>query len=88
MAKSLNNEVYLLECRVGRVRVGEQLIGKCRHPSLLSLGAQVIEGRGSRIRFVLNGQVGTFHRPHPAKKAKPYQAPDARAFLDAAGVKP
>jgi hypothetical protein len=53
-----------------------------------ALGAQIIEGRGSRVRFVLNGQVGAFHRPHPAKEAKPYQVRDARVFLEAAGVKP
>jgi hypothetical protein len=53
-----------------------------------ALGAQPVEGRGSRVRFVLNGVVGTFHRPHPQKEAKPYQVRDARAFLEQAGVKP
>ena len=53
-----------------------------------ALGAQSVEGRGSRVRFVLNGVVGTFHRPHPQKEAKPYQVRDARAFLEQAGVKP
>lgn len=53
----------------------------------LALGAEMIEGRGSRVRFVLNGVVGTFHRPHPAKEAKPYQVRDARDFLKGAGIK-
>ena len=53
---------------------------------LVALGAEVIEGRGSRVRFVLNGVVGTFHRPHPAKEAKPYQVKDARSFLEQTGV--
>ena len=53
-----------------------------------ALGSQSVEGRGSRVRFVLNGVVGTFHRPHPQKEAKPYQVRDARAFLEQAGVKP
>jgi hypothetical protein len=53
-----------------------------------ALGAQVIEGRGSRVRFELNGVIGTFHRPHPQKEAKPYQVRDARDFLTQAGVKP
>jgi len=48
----------------------------------------VIEGRGSRVRFELNGVVATFHRPHPAKDAQNYQIRDARDFLDRAGVKP
>jgi len=54
----------------------------------LALGAQAIEGRGSRVRFELNGIVVTFHRPHPYKEAKPYQVRDARKFLEQAGVKP
>ena len=54
----------------------------------LALGAQAIEGRGSRVRFELNGVIGTFHRPHPHKEAKPYQVRDARKFLEQVGVKP
>lgn len=55
---------------------------------LVALGCVVIEGNGSRVRFELNGVVGTFHRPHPAKEAKPYQVRDAKLFLTEAGVKP
>jgi hypothetical protein len=54
----------------------------------LALGARTVEGRGSRVRFELNGVVATFHRPHPEKEAKPYQIRDARRFLEQAGVKP
>ena len=54
----------------------------------VALGAQTLEGSGSRVRFVLNDVVATFHRPHPAKEAKPYQVRDARIFLENAGVKP
>jgi len=52
------------------------------------LGCVVIEGNGSRVRFELGGVVATFHRPHPAKEAKPYQVRDAKLFLTEAGVKP
>lgn len=52
----------------------------------LAVGAKVIEGSGSRVRFELNGVIGTFHRPHPQKEAKPYQVRDARSFLEKAGV--
>lgn len=52
----------------------------------LALEAELIEGRGSRVRFLLNGVVGTFHRPHPAKEAKPYQVRDARDLLKEAGI--
>jgi hypothetical protein len=53
-----------------------------------AVGSKTIEGRGSRVRFELNGVVATFHRPHPAKEAMPYQVRDARAFLAQAGVTP
>ena len=55
---------------------------------LIAAGAQVIEGRGSRVRFEKDGEVETFHRPHPAKKAKRYQVRAARAFLERIGVTP
>ncbi len=54
----------------------------------IALDCRVIEGRGSRVRFEFNGKVATFHRPHPAKEAKPYQIEQAREFLTAIGAKP
>jgi hypothetical protein len=53
----------------------------------IAMGAQVIEGRGSRVRFMIGDVIGTFHRPHPSKDAKPYQIRDARSFLLNAGVR-
>ena len=55
---------------------------------LLAAGARLIEGSGSRVRFGKDGEVGTFHRPHPAKEAKRYQVRDARDFLERIGVRP
>ena len=55
---------------------------------LIATGAKIIEGRGSRIRFVYGKVVATFHRPHPEKDAKPYQVRDARTFLETIGVTP
>ncbi len=54
----------------------------------IALEADVIEGSGSRVRFHKNGVVASFHRPHPAKEAKPYQVRDARAFLKQLEVEP
>ena len=54
----------------------------------LALGAKLVEGDGSRVRFVLNDVAVSFHRPHSHKEAKPYQVRDARSFLKQAGVKP
>ncbi|MCB1367857.1 MAG: type II toxin-antitoxin system HicA family toxin [Rhodobacteraceae bacterium] len=55
---------------------------------LLAAGARLIEGRGSRVRFEKDGEVETFHRPHPAKEAKRYQVRAARGFLVRIGVTP
>lgn len=54
----------------------------------LALGAKLIKGDGSGVRFILNNVVVSFHRPHPHKEAKPYQVRDARSFLKQAEVKP
>ena len=55
---------------------------------LIATGAQVVEGRGSRVRFVLGTELESFHRPHPAKEAKRYQVRAARDFLERIGVTP
>ncbi|MCY1515901.1 hypothetical protein D3C76_745280 [compost metagenome] len=54
----------------------------------VALGARIIEGSGSRVRFELNGIIASFHRPHPAKEARHYQVRDARTFLEQAGIAP
>jgi hypothetical protein len=40
------------------------------------------------VRFEKDGIVGTFHRPHPEKDAKPYQIRDARRLLQSLGIEP
>ena len=55
---------------------------------LVSLGCEVVEGAGSRVTFVYQGHVESFHRPHPAKEAKRYQVRQARDFLERIGVRP
>ncbi len=55
---------------------------------LIAAGTRVVEGRGSRVRFVKGNFVATFHRPHPEKEAKPYQVRAAKAFLEQMGVTP
>ena len=55
---------------------------------LVAAGARVIEGNGSRVRFVCRDEVESFHLPHPAKEAKRYQVRAARDFLERIGVTP
>jgi hypothetical protein len=54
----------------------------------LALGAQMVEGKGSRVTFHINGVTADFHRPHPGKEAKRYQISDAREFLIKSGIDP
>ena len=53
---------------------------------LVSAGCEIVEGRGSRVRFVKDRNVQTFHRPHPEPNAKRYQVRDARDFLRRLGI--
>lgn len=55
---------------------------------LVSVGCIIVEGKGSAVRFTLNGVVAYFHRPHPTKEAKSYQIRDTREFLIKLGIKP
>lgn len=55
---------------------------------LVAAGCEIVEGKGSRVRFSKDGKVQTFHRPHPEPEAKRYQVRDARAFLGRLGVEP
>ena len=55
---------------------------------LLAAGCRIVEGSGSRVRFVKDDEAEFFHRPHPEKEAKRYQVRAARAFLIRLGVTP
>lgn len=53
---------------------------------LVAVGAELSEGRGSRIRFDCGVEQAYFHRPHPGKEALRYRVADAREFLQRIGV--
>ena len=55
---------------------------------LLAIGCKVIEGEGSRVRFIRDDLIGYFHRPHPKKEASSYQIRDAKTYLTKLGVEP
>jgi len=54
----------------------------------IALGAEVFEGKGSRVSFILNEIPMTFHRPHPEKEVKKYQIRYVKEFLTEAGIDP
>ncbi|MCJ2007590.1 type II toxin-antitoxin system HicA family toxin [Methylobacterium sp. WL30] len=57
--------------------------------SLMSAcGAEITEGRGSRIRVALHGVRAVFHRPHPQEETDKGAVKSVRRFLIEAGVTP
>ena len=54
---------------------------------LVALGAELSEGRGSRVRIYLNNIRAVFHRPHPRKETDKGALKSMRRFLKEAGVK-
>jgi hypothetical protein len=55
---------------------------------LRAAGAEISEGRGSRVRVALNGVRAVFHRPHPRPEVKKGAVRAVRDFLVAAGIRP
>ena len=53
---------------------------------LKALGAEITEGRGSRVRVSLNGIRAVLHEPHPEKEMKKGAVRSLRGFLREAGV--
>jgi hypothetical protein len=54
----------------------------------VSLGAEISEGSGSRVRVALNDVRAVFHRPHPEKVTNKGAVKSVRRFLQEAGVRP
>ena len=54
----------------------------------VALGAEISEGRGSRVRVLLKEEEAVFHRPHPQKETDKGSVISVRRFLENAGVKP
>ena len=55
---------------------------------LLALGAELSEGKGSRVRVYLNEVRAVFHRPHPRKETDKGAVKSVRHLLSEAGFKP
>ncbi len=55
---------------------------------LLALGAELSEGKGSRVRVYLNEVRAVFHRPHLRKETDKGAVKSVRHLLSEAGFKP
>ena len=54
---------------------------------LYALGAEIGEGKGSRVRIALRDVRAVFHRPHPRRVTDKGSVKSMRRLLIAAGVK-
>lgn len=54
---------------------------------MANLGAEISEGKGSRVRIVLSGVRAVFHRPHPKRETDKGALQSVRRFLECAGVR-
>ena len=52
-----------------------------------ALGADISEGRGSRVRVALNDVRAVFHRPHPERVTNKGAVKSVRRFLQESGVR-
>ncbi|MBW1707426.1 MAG: type II toxin-antitoxin system HicA family toxin [Deltaproteobacteria bacterium] len=53
----------------------------------IALGAEVTEGKGSRVRVALNDVRAVFHRPHPKRATNRGAVKSVRRFLKESGVR-
>jgi hypothetical protein len=54
----------------------------------IALGADISEGKGSRVRVALNQVRAVFHRPHPKRVTNKASVKSVRRFLIESGVTP
>lgn len=55
---------------------------------LLSIGASILEGNGSRVRFDYREEQLLFHKPHNPNTFKLYQVKQIKDFLTKIGITP
>ena len=55
---------------------------------LIALGAEIKEGRGSRVSLVLRGKVYSLHKPHPNPALPKYAISKLSKFLEECGIQP
>jgi hypothetical protein len=70
------------------IPVNSSIVWKDIESLFVALGAEITEGRGSRVRVALNGIRAVFHRPHPKKETDKGAVVSVRRLLKEAGVKP
>ncbi len=55
---------------------------------IVAPGGEVREAQGSRVRFLLNGSLAHFHRPHPSPETDKGAVVAVKEWLEDTGVEP
>lgn len=71
-----------------KLPVQSNVVWKDIESMLKHLGAEILEGEGSRVRIALKCVRASFHRPHPKKETDKGALVSMRRFLENIGVKP
>ncbi|WP_407079462.1 type II toxin-antitoxin system HicA family toxin [Candidatus Regiella insecticola] len=53
---------------------------------IVALGGEVKQSSGSRVRFLLNGSIARFHRPHPSPDTDKGALVSLREWLESIGI--
>jgi HicA toxin of bacterial toxin-antitoxin, len=85
----LNNKQAATLKKIFTTPVPSDLKWKEIESLLISKGAVIQEGNGSRVRVLLKGVKAIFHEPHPTgKNVCKCTVEDVRDFLEKAGIRP
>jgi hypothetical protein len=82
----MNNKQRLLLQKIFEKPERADIIWRDIEGLLFALGAEVTEGRGSRVRVALNDVRAVFHRPHPGRLTNKGAIKSVRRFLIETGV--
>jgi len=55
---------------------------------IIALGGEVHQAQGFRVRFLLNGSLARFHRPHPSPDTDKGAVLAVKEWLEDTGVEP
>lgn len=82
----LNNKHRKTLAAIFKDPVSSSIVWKDIEKLLSALGANVSQGRGSRVRVYLNGVRAVFHEPHPEKETDKGAVMSVREFLVSSGI--
>lgn len=85
---SLSARHYATLEQIFRLPTPSGLKWKSIEALIIALGGEIKQGSGSRVRFLLNGSIARFHRPHPSPDTDKGAVASLREWLESTGVKP